>query len=172
MQLASGNESDSLKQKQNEEEEPQNTWHTRGICVYYQYLHNPFPNEEDKINVTTYSSNEELFAIIAGDKLTSLKDTQKSLNWPEWEKAIQNELTQLQQMGTWRLVEKLPNAILIANKWTIIKNRKRFSPIVQMETIQAILALVPIKGLEIQQMDVKGTYLNRQLKEKNLYVTT
>jgi len=35
-----------------------------------------------------------------------------------------------------------------------------------METIQAILALVPIKGLKIQQMDVKGAYLNGILKEK------
>ena len=35
-----------------------------------------------------------------------------------------------------------------------------------METIQAILALVPIKGLKIQQMDVKGDYLNGQLREK------
>jgi len=41
-----------------------------------------------------------------------------------------------------------------------------FSPIIQMETIRAILALVPIKGLKIQQMDVKGAYLNRILKEK------
>ena len=43
---------------------------------------------------------------------------------------------------------------------------KTFSPIVQMETIWAILALVPIKGLKIQQMDVKGAYLNGILKEK------
>ena len=35
-----------------------------------------------------------------------------------------------------------------------------------METIRAILALVPIKGLKIQQMDVKGAYLNGILKEK------
>ena len=76
----------------NKEEEPQNTRRTRGICVDYWYLDNPFPDEEDKIN-KTYSSNEELFAIIAGDELTSLKDAQKSLDWPEWEKAIQNELT-------------------------------------------------------------------------------
>ena len=41
-----------------------------------------------------------------------------------------------------------------------------FSPVVRMETIQAILALVPIKGLKIQQMDVKGAYLNGKLKEK------
>ena len=40
-----------------------------------------------------------------------------------------------------------------------------FLPIIWMETIQAILVLVPIKHLKIQQMDVKGTYLNGQLKE-------
>jgi len=35
-----------------------------------------------------------------------------------------------------------------------------------METVRAILALVPIKGLKIQQMDIKGAYLNGILKEK------
>jgi len=34
-----------------------------------------------------------------------------------------------------------------------------------METIRAILVLVPIKRLKIQQMDIKGAYLNGQLKE-------
>ena len=35
-----------------------------------------------------------------------------------------------------------------------------------METTRAILALVPIKGLKVQQMDIKGAYLNGVLKEK------
>jgi hypothetical protein len=96
-------------------------------------------------------------------------------------------------MGTWRLVEKPPNAVPIANKWTFLKKRNKagevvkfkarlvakgcaqrpghdyvetFSPVVRMDTIRAILALVPIKGLKIQQMDVKGAYLNGILKEK------
>src|SRR6266700_6489524 len=189
-QPTSGN---SSKWKCPEEEEPQEIRHTRGIRIDYRYLHNPFPDEEDEANEATFSSNEELFAIITGDELTSLKDTKKSPDWPEWEKAIQNELTQLQQMGTWRLVEKLPDAIPIANKWTfvkkinkageVVKHKARlvakgcvqrpgydyvenFSPVVRMETIRAILALVPIKGLKIQQMDVKGAYLNGILKEK------
>jgi hypothetical protein len=140
-----------------------------------------------------YSSNEELFAIIASDELTNLKNAQKSVYWPEWENMIQNELTQLQQMGTWRLVEKPPNAIPIANKWMFIKKRNKtsevikykgglvakgclqrpgydyietFLPVIWMENIQAILVLVPMKGLKIQQMDVKGAYLTGQLKEK------
>ena len=96
-------------------------------------------------------------------------------------------------MGTWRLVEKPPDAIPLANKWTFVRKRikageivkhkarlvvngctqrpgydyvETFSPVVRMETIRAILALVPIKGLKIQQMDVKGAYLNGILKEK------
>jgi hypothetical protein len=35
-----------------------------------------------------------------------------------------------------------------------------------METIRAILALIPIKNLKIQQMDIKGAYLNGILQEK------
>ena len=41
-----------------------------------------------------------------------------------------------------------------------------FSPVVQMETIRAILALIPTEGLKIQQMDIKGAYLNGILQEK------
>ena len=130
-QLISGTNSNSLKRKRSEEEEPQEKWHTRGIRMDYRYLHNPFPDEEDEANEATFSSNEELFAIIASDELTSLKDTKKSPDWPEWEKAVQNELTQLQQMGTWRLVKKLPDAIPIANKWTFVKKRNKAGEVVK-----------------------------------------
>ena len=41
-----------------------------------------------------------------------------------------------------------------------------FSPVVRMETIRAILALIPIEKLKIQQMDIKGAYLNGILQEK------
>jgi hypothetical protein len=35
-----------------------------------------------------------------------------------------------------------------------------------MDTIRAILALVPIIGLKIRQLDIKGAYINGLLKEK------
>ena len=38
-------------------------------------------------------------------------------------------------------------------------------PVVRLETIHAILAIAITKGLQIQQMDVKGAYLNGTLKE-------
>jgi hypothetical protein len=40
-----------------------------------------------------------------------------------------------------------------------------FSPVIRMDTLCAILALVPKKKLKVQQMDVKGAYLNGILKE-------
>ena len=40
-----------------------------------------------------------------------------------------------------------------------------FSPVVRMDTLCAILALVPMQDLKLQQMDVKGTYLNDTLHE-------
>ena len=188
----SGNKSDSSKRKRDEEEGQQEPRRTRGIRIDYQYLHNPFPDEGDDANTATFSSEEELFAITAGDELKSLKEAKSSPDWQEWEKAIQIELTQLQQMGTWRLVKKLPDIIPLANKWVFLKKRNKtgeivkhkarlvvkgcaqrpgydyvetFSPVVQMDTIRAILTLVLTKGLKIQQMDVKGAYLNGILKE-------
>jgi hypothetical protein len=41
-----------------------------------------------------------------------------------------------------------------------------FSPVVWMDTLCVILALVHKKKLKVQQMDVKGVYLNGILKEK------
>ena len=40
-----------------------------------------------------------------------------------------------------------------------------FSPVVRMDTLQAILALVLMQDLKLQQMDIKGTYLNGTLHE-------
>jgi hypothetical protein len=190
MPPSSGNNGNSSKRKRDKEEEP-NQRKTRAKRVDYRYLHNPFPDEEE--NEIAYTSDDQIFAIIAGDEFTSLEDARNSSEWPEWEKAIQKELAQLNQMGTWRLVEKPCNAIPIANKWTFVRKRNKageiikykarlvakgctqrpgydyvetFSPVVRMDTIRAILALVPIMGLKIHQLDIKGAYLNGILKEK------
>jgi len=135
-------------------------------------------------------------AIIAGDEFTSLSEAKRSADWPEWEKAMQAELKQLNEMGTWELVDKPPDTLPITNKWVFVRKRNKlgeiikykarlvargysqwpgqdynetYSPVVRVDTLRAILALVPIKRLKVQQMDIKGAYLNGILKE-NIYM--
>jgi hypothetical protein len=96
-------------------------------------------------------------------------------------------------MGTWKLVNKPADAVPISNKWVFLKKFNKlgdllkykgrlvvkgctqrpghdyletFSPVIRLETIRGILALATSKDLKIQQMDVKGAYLNGTLKEK------
>jgi len=105
-----------------------------------------------------------------GNDYHSLKDAQAAVEWPEWECAIRTELKQLEDMGTWRLVERPMDVNPISNKWVFTKKRDKsgqivcykaqlvakgcaqrpshnyvetFSPVVRLETIRAILALVP-----------------------------
>jgi Reverse transcriptase (RNA-dependent DNA polymerase) len=131
------------------------------------------------------------FAIIAGDELTSLKEAKNSLECLKWEKTMQEQLNLLKEIGTWEMVQKPSEAVPIANKWVFIKKWNKegdvvrytlqlvvkgceqcpgfdftesFSPVVHMDTLRAILALVPMKGLMIQQMGVKGIYLNSTLQ--------
>ena len=42
---------------------------------------------------------------------------------------------------------------------------EKFLPVVRMDTLHPILALVPMQNLKVQQMDVKGAYLNGTLHE-------
>jgi hypothetical protein len=163
----------------------------RGNRPDYRHLHNPFPDEEDDDEDTNLMI-EEVYAIIAGNEFTSLKDAQNSPEWPEWQRAMQKELDLLKGMGTWETVQKPPDTVPISNKWVfickwnnlggIVRYKARlvakgcaqcpghdyvemFSSIVRMDTVHAILALVPSKRLLVQQMDVKGAYLNGVLQE-------
>jgi len=163
---------------------------TRGIRVDYRYLNDPFPDEEARI---VYVEKDQAFAVLPDDKCQNLTQAKSSLEWPEWEQAIQSELAQLECMGTWKLVNKPHDAIPITNKFVFTKKRDKdgnllkykarlvakgyaqqlgydfvntHSPIVQLETIRAILAITPLYKLYIHQLDVKGAYLNGILKEK------
>ncbi len=99
------------EESENESDAPQRT---RGKRVDYRHLNDPFSEDEDEdINVVADISNET-FSVAANDGAASLKEARKSDEWPEWEKAIKAELTQLQKMGTWQLVKKPQNAIPIA----------------------------------------------------------
>ena len=163
---------------------------TRNIRVDYRYLDNPFTDEEE---AGIAEVREQAFAAVPNDECRSLREVKESDEWPEWERAIQAELNQLQRMGTWKLIEKPPDVEPIGNKFVFAKKRdkdrtlikhkaqlvakgcaqrpgfnyfKMHVPVVRLETIQAILAIAPMQKLYIQQLDVKGAYLNGKLTER------
>jgi len=105
---------------------------------------------------------------------------------------MQTELDQLKRMGTWRLVEKPLDVVPISNKWVYVKKRNKegqlikykarlvakgyaqrpgydyletHSPVVRLESIQALLAIAATCKLYMHQIDIKGAYLNGILKE-------
>ena len=159
---------------------------TRGKRVNYKHLDDPFSDDETM-------SAEELTNLLEGDPdQPTFDQAKRSAEWPKWEKAIQSELAQLREKGTWKLVEKPKNAIPISNKWVLTKKRDKegnlvkykarlvargftqrpgrdydetFSPVVRFETIRALLAMVPGKKLKVRQLDVKGAYLNGKLTQ-------
>jgi Reverse transcriptase (RNA-dependent DNA polymerase) len=125
------------------------------------------------------------------DKFHTLKKVKESSDWPQWDTAIRTELDQHQKKGTWELVDKLADTVPLTNKWVFVRKRDKegqvlrhkarlvvkgcgqrpgdyletHAPVVRMESIHAILAIAVAKRLKIQQMDVKGAYLNGILKE-------
>ena len=167
---------------------------TRGIKRDYRKLHDPFSEEEDELEESATLTDEQALAAAAeGDEPKLLKEAKTSPEWPEWEKAIKAELDQHQKMETWVLVDKPADTIPIANKWVFARKRNKegqivkykarlvakgyaqrpgydffetHSPVVRLETIRAILALATSKKMLIQQMDVKGAYLNGVLEER------
>ena len=130
---------------------------------------------------------------IVGKDPKSIDEARQSPEWPKWEKAVEAELTQLRNMGTWELTNPLPNRVPITNKWVFVKKfgkdgklqkykarlvargftqrpgmdyNETFSPVIHLETICTILAQAVKEDWETQQMDVKGAYLNGILKEE------
>ena len=176
------------KRVQTELDEPRRT---RGVRPDYKYLNDPFPDEEEAGIASI--SRPEAFAVVLEDECRSLKEARASLEWPEWEAAIQAELDQLQKMGTWQLIDKPPGVVPIANKFVFARKRDKegnitkykarlvakgcaqrpgfdyletHSPVVRMETLRALLAITPTRKLHIHQLDIKGAYLNGILKER------
>ena len=106
--------------------------------------------------------------IYAAFNETTLKEACESTEWPQWKKAMETKLNQLQQMGTWELVDLPEGRRTVGNRWVLIKKylksgqldkykahlvakgysqipgmdfSETFSPIICLEMICMILAL-------------------------------
>jgi len=125
-------------------------------------------------------------------ELCTLAKAKRRLDWPQWEKVIQEELATLNTAGTWRLEEAPPGANVIGSKW-VFKAKKdaagniacykarlvaqgfsqiggvdyddTYAPVAKLASSRAIIAMANHLGMELHQVDIKGAYLNGVLNE-------
>jgi transposase InsO family protein len=110
-----------------------------------------------------------------------------------WNKAMDEELDQIEKNDTWELVPRPKNKNVIDTKWVfrnklnedgqVTRNKARlvckgyaqiegidfeetFSPVARMEAICFLLAYACSKNVKVYQMDVKSSFLNGELEEE------
>ncbi|KAJ8468724.1 hypothetical protein ONZ45_g17140 [Pleurotus djamor] len=123
----------------------------------------------------------------------SLEEAMASPDWLEWEKAMDGEVGQLEDNGTYTKVDLPPGKNVISCKWVfhrkfnetgaVVKHKARlvargftqipgidyhqtFAPVMRLETLRVLLALATELDLEVHVVDVVGAYLNATLKEE------
>lgn len=127
-----------------------------------------------------------------GSNPETIEKARKLGDWPKWDALIRKELDQHERMGTWILVEPLPNANIVGSRMVLrykrnttghVASRKSrfiaqgfsqaegidynetFTPTAKLSVIQIIAVLATRNDWEPEQTDVDGAYLNALLKE-------
>jgi hypothetical protein len=115
----------------------------------------------------------------------------------DWKEATHSEMDSILSIETWELVDRPYGCKPVGCKWvfkkklrpdgTIDKYKARlvakgytqkegedffdtYSPVARLTTIRVLLSLAASHGLLVHQMDVKTTFLNRELEEE-IYMT-
>ena len=108
-------------------------------------------------------------------------------DWPEWQKAMEEELGLMAKYNVWDVVDEPEDVNIVGSRWVfcikrdssgkILKYRARlvaqgftqmygvdfqdtFAPVARLSSIRVVIALAASEDWELHQMDVKSAYLN------------
>ena len=131
------------------------------------------------------------FAFISLDSV-SVEEAMASQEWPQWQEAMQLELSKLNSINTWNLIDQLPpgrKALLY--KWVLRKKYdiynkliykarltvkgcsqrpgidfdETFSPVAKLSAVRLLLSLGVVENLIFRQFDVENAFPNAKLDE-------
>ena len=138
-------------------------------------------------------SDREYVLLTDGGEPEDYYEAVESQHNKEWMEAMEDEMSSLQENGTYELVELPKGKRALNNKWVFkikseanspnprykarlvvkgfgqkkgIDYEEIFSPVVKMSSIRAVLDLAASMDLEIEQLDVKTAFLHGELEEE------
>jgi hypothetical protein len=128
---------------------------------------------------------------------TEAKTYTEAIKHDCWKQAMQNEITALEQTGTWQIVDLPPAVKPIGCRWifkikhnvdgSIERYKERlvakgynqieglnyfdtYSPVAKLTTVRFIIALATINHWHLHQLDVNNAFLHGELQE-DVYMT-
>nr|GEU44549.1 copia protein [Tanacetum cinerariifolium] len=103
-----------------------------------------------------------------------LKNFKQAMTKPSWIDAIQKEIHEFERLKVWELVSVLKNKARLSaqgfRQEEGINFEESFAPIARIEAIRIFISNVAHNNMTINQMDVKMTFLNGELK-KEVYIS-
>jgi hypothetical protein len=136
------------------------------------------------------------FAFMSLDTI-SVEEAMQSDEWPQWQKAMQDELRKLSEINTWVEVPDIPTGRKpLLYKWVLKKKydiynkliykarltvkgcsqkagldfTDTFSPVAKLTAIRLILSLGAIQNLQFHQFDVQNAFPNAELTDVDIYM--
>ncbi|CAG8658362.1 15291_t:CDS:1, partial [Acaulospora colombiana] len=123
----------------------------------------------------------------------NIHQAKKSAEWNHWKEAMDEEYSQLTNMGTWELADPKQDRKLIGSRWVFAKKydengkvskykarlvaqgfsqipgidyTENYAPVVRLDAIRTCIAVAAINDWDMRQLDIKGAYLNAELEEE------
>jgi hypothetical protein len=149
------------------------------------WVRNPPRRYDDFVSSVSLITNDE--------EPTCYQEAMEVSDSEKWKEAMKEEMNALERNGTWDLVELPKDRKIVGCKWVFKLKRgvddkierykarlvakgysqkegidfhEIFSPVVKLVSIRVVLALVALLDLELEQLDVKTTFLHGDLDEE------
>lgn len=124
---------------------------------------------------------------LTGPEPITYKEAKNSPDWPQWKQAMEKEIGDLNEQGTWTLVPRPPNTKVLRGKWVYklkegpkykarwvakgflqrsgLDFNETFAHTVNPVAYRLLLTIGALEDWEIHQWDVKSAYPNASIKE-------